>query len=477
MVCVLFRVSLLSILSLFQAMRKKSDMGSGPVLRTLLFMSVPAIMMSISNTLCHLVDTIFVSWLGEAQILAISFTFPVQISIFAVLEGVGNGMTALVARKLGENRLNEARNIALAGMGLAYTVSALWFPLMIPAVSDRFFTALGADGSILRQIWLYNVWVPPTIVAISYSFIANSVFRCQGNTMVPLIYMLITNLTNLVLDPIFIFTFGWGITGAAAATFLSRIAGGAYIIRKLMTDSEIRVPLKPYVKKRMLGVWKRIVRIGLPVTLSTGSVALGMGSVNKILAGTYGQLSVAGWMVGIRVEDIASNTLMGIQNSLVPFLAFNYGRRDLSRMKQGIVSAFKIAAVITGTMGALIFIAPHPLVALFRPSEEIAAMAVQAVRITMIGFPAIIYTFIMNSLFTATGNAAYGFVVQVMRSMVFRISAVTFLAARVSVRHIWFFQPISFFGGAVCSFLFVCVLMRRLRCDMGDDGMGWSVKT
>lgn len=448
-------------------------MGNGPVLRTLFFMSVPAILMAVSNTMCHLVDTVFVSWLGETQILAISFTFPVQICIFAVLEGVGNGMTALVARKLGENRLNEARNITLAGMGLAYTVSMLWFPLMIPSLSDAFFTLLGADTSVLRQVWLYNVWVPPTIIAISYSFIANSVFRCQGNTMVPLIYMLITNLTNLILDPIFIFTFGWGITGAAAATFLSRIAGGAYITRKLMTDSDIRVPLKPYIRKRMFGIWKRIVRIGLPITLSTGSVALGMGSVNRILAVTYGQLAVAGWMVGIRVEDLASNTLMGIQNSLVPFLAFNYGRRNLFRMKQGIVSAFKIASVVTGTLGVLIFISPQPLIALFRPSDAIASMAVQSIRITMLGFPAMIFAVIMNSLFTATGNAAYGLVAQVMRSMVFRILAITFLAARVSVHYIWLFQPLSFFGGAACSFLFVCILMKKLRRDMGDDGTGW----
>lgn len=457
-------------------MRKKSDMGSGPVLRTLCVMAVPAIMMSVSNTLCHLVDTIFVSWLGEAQILAISFTFPVQICIFAMMEGVGNGMTALVARKLGESRLNEARNITLAGMGLAYTVSILWLPLMIPAISNSFFTMLGADQSILHQVWLYNVWVPPTIIAISYSFIANSVFRCQGNTVVPLIYMLITNVTNLILDPIFIFTFGWGITGAAAATFLSRIAGGIYITRKLITDSDIRVPLKPYVKRRMFGVWRRIIRIGLPITLSTGSVALGMGSVNKILAMTYGQLAVAGWMVGIRVEDIASNTLMGIQNALVPFLAFNYGRRDLSRMKQGVVAAFKIAGVITGTMGMLIFIFPHPLVALFRPSREIALMAVQAIRITMFGFPPIIFNFIMNALFTATGNAAYGLVVQIMRSLVFRLLAVAFLATRVSVHYIWLFQPISSLGGAICAVFFVCFLMKKLRRDMGDDGMGWFVK-
>lgn len=452
-------------------------MGDGPVLRALVFLSIPAIGMAISNTLCHLVDTIFVAWLGEEQILAISFTFPIQIGIFAVLEGVGNGVTSLVSRRLGAKRLNDARNIAIAGIGFAYTLSLLWFPLMIPAVSDAVFSMLGAQSEgVLRSIWLYNVWVPPTVVAISYSFLANCMFRCQGNTVVPLVYMLITNLTNVVLDPIFIFSFGFGITGASAATFISRIVGGAYLVRQLRRNSEIRIPLKPYVRLRMLKTWGKIVTIGLPVTFSTGSIALGMGTVNRILAGAYGSQAVASWMIGIRVEDIATNTIMGITNALVPFLGFNYGRRDLSRMKEGIVSAFKITAVITGSLCLLIFCFPHPAIAMFKPSDNITAIAAQSIRIAIIGFPAVAFASIMNALFTATGFTVYGLAVQVSRSLVFRIFAVSFLASRVSVHHIWWFQPLSFAGGAIVAFFFASVLMRKLTVEMGDDGRGWFPK-
>lgn len=463
----------MSLVNVVLSLRKKVDMGNGPVTRTLVFLSIPAIAMAISNTLCHLVDTIFVSWLGEAHILAISFTFPVQIGIFAVLEGVGNGVTSLVSRRLGAKRLFEARNVAIAGIAFAYALSLLFIPIMIPWFSDRLFFALGArDADVLRYIWLYNVWVPPTIVAICYGFLCNCMFRCQGNTMAPLVYMLITNLTNLVLDPIFIFTFDWGITGASAATFLSRIAGGAYVMRKLQTDSSIRFPLKPYFRVRMLKTWGKIFTIGLPVTISTGSVALGMGTVNKILSSAYGQQAVAGWMVGIRVEDLAGNTVMGIQNALVPFLGFNYGKGDLTRMKQGVIAAGKIVTAITGTLMVAIFIFPHPAIALFRPSAEIAAIAAQAIRITFIGYPAAALSSIINCMFTATGRTVYGMIVQIMRSLVFRILAISFLASRVSVHAIWWFQPIAFMGAALVSLTFASTLMRRLRRDLGDDGKG-----
>ncbi|MDL2298822.1 MATE family efflux transporter [Synergistaceae bacterium OttesenSCG-928-D05] len=449
------------------SLRKKVDLGSGPVLRTLIFLSIPSIAMVLSNTLCHLVDTIFISWLGEVQMVAVSFTFPVQIGIFAILEGVGNGVTALVGRNLGAGRLNEARNTALAGMGFAYTLCLLWVPLMLPQVSNVFFNALGANNpEVLRQAWLYNVWVPPTIVLISYSFIANSIFRCQGNTIIPLIYMVITNIVNLVLDPIFIFYFGWGVGGAAAATFLGRLAGAFFILKKLQTDSMIKVPYKPYVKARMFKTWGKITAIGLPVALSTGSVALGMGSVNKILSGAYGHQAVAGWMVGIRVEDLAFNTIMGVQNALVPFLAFNYGRRDLPRMKEGLKSALKIGACITGGLGLLVFLFPHPVIDLFRPSEAVAAMAVRSIRTTFIGYPAVIYSVLANGFFIATGFSAYGLMVQIVRSLILRIAAVYYLAQRVSVDQIWWFQPISFVGGALLAAFFFSVLLRKLRRDM-----------
>ena len=190
-------------------LRGKADLGKGPVLGTLIKLSIPSIAMVLFHTLFHLVDTVFISWLGESHMVAISYTFPVQIGVFAILEGVGNGMTSLCGRRLGEGNLEEARNTALAAMGFAYLLCLIWIPFLFPYTSNIFFRTLGAsDPDTLRQAWLYNMWIPPTFILISFSYVVNSVFRCQGNTMIPLKYFLIANGLNIVLDPIFIFTFG-----------------------------------------------------------------------------------------------------------------------------------------------------------------------------------------------------------------------------------------------------------------------------
>ena len=145
------------------------DLGSGPVLSSLVRLSVPSIAMVLFHTLFNLVDTIFISWLGESHMVAISYTFPVQIGVFAVLEGVGNGVTALVGRRLGEGDRELAQKTATAGLAFSYILCLLWVPFLFPGPSNAFFRMLGAtDPVTLRQAWLYNMWIPPMLVLISF---------------------------------------------------------------------------------------------------------------------------------------------------------------------------------------------------------------------------------------------------------------------------------------------------------------------
>ena len=325
------------------------DLGDGHVLSSLARLSVPSIGMVLFQTLFNLVDTIFISWLGESHMVAISYTFPVQIGVFALLEGVGNGVTALVGRRLGENDVEAARRTARCGLVFAYVLSLVWLPFLFPGPSNAFFRMLGAsDPETLRQAWLYNMWIPPMTVVIAFTYIVNSIFRCQGDTMTPLRFFLVANSLNFVLDPLFIFVFGWGMTGAAAATFIGRAAGAVYLIRKMRRDSAIQIPLLVMPRREMFPIWRAVAAIGLPVTLSTGSVALGMGSVNRVLTEAYGNVAIAGWMISLRVEDIAFGTLMGVSNALVPFIAFNYGRRSFVRIKEGIRAARKSCVSFSG---------------------------------------------------------------------------------------------------------------------------------
>ena len=186
----------------------------------------------------------------------------------------------------------------------------------------------------------------------------------------------------------------------------------------------------------MFPIWRAVTAIGLPITLSTGSVALGMGSVNRVLTEPT-QRRHRG------LDDFAAHrghtfgTLMGVSNALVPFIAFNYGRRSFVRIKEGIRAAFIICGCVTLSLCFLLALYPWPAIGLFRPEPDVAHAAVRSLRITMAGYPFAMYGMIYNALFIATGSSVYGFLVQISRCMAFRLPMAWFLAATVSMSWVW----------------------------------------
>ncbi len=443
---------------------KTQDLGSGPVMRTLLRMSLPAIGMMLLNTLIFLIDSIFVSWLGEEQMTAMSLSLPIMIAYFAFLEGVGGGTTALVGQHLGQDKRRTARRIALSGLALAYALCIPTFLFLLPAFSRGLFETLGASGNVdvLRHAYVYNFWLPITSPFVAYTYIANCAFRCKGDTVTPLIAMSISNVVNGLLDPLLIFTLGLGIEGAAIATLCGRICSVTYIIRKMRRANELSLPPLLRPRRILLHWWKPIFLIGFPVTLSTGTVALGFGWLNRILA-SFGHYAVTALAIALRIEDFSFNVIIGVCSALTPFLAFNYGRRDLPRMIAGIRAATIISCVAMFSIGAVLFIFPHPFIALFKPTARAADLSALAIRFAIAAYPFLIAQFILNALFVATGYSLFGTISQLTRSILVRVPIAYLFAHLWGERGIWGFQPASWFCGAAVSAAFAIYLVRHIR--------------
>jgi putative MATE family efflux protein len=453
----------MSFTNLARCFSKPADLGEGSVWLTLMQMSAPAIGMMFLNTLFFMVDTIFISWLGELPTASMSLTFPVNIAFFSLLEGLGGGVTALIGQNLGRGNVPVARKVAFSGLALGYILSVLAFPMLLPSVSTAVFEGLGASGDeMLGLTYAYNMWLPLMAPFITYTFLANSVCRCQGDTVTPLICMATANLVNCVLDPLFIFSFGWGVGGAAAATFVGRVCSSVYIYRKMKRNPDISLSFLLPLSRSLTAYWKPIVAIGFPVTLSTGSIALGFGAVNRVLA-TFGNHAIAAWMLGIRVEDFYFTIAMGVGSALTPFLAFNYGRRDLPRMMEGIKAAAWIAGGLMTVVGAIIFVYPHLFLGLFHPSERVMDLATQSIRISMLAYPIVVMQFTLNSAFVATGYSIFGTATQLTRSVFSRIPAAYFFAWWLGERGIWWFQPFSFLAGGTVSSLCFVYMLKRIR--------------
>ncbi|MCL1875931.1 MAG: MATE family efflux transporter [Synergistaceae bacterium] len=444
----------------------KVDLGKERPMTAIIKLAVPSIGLFVFNSLLHLVDTIFVSWLGEIQMAAMSFTAPVNLCVFALLECVGSGAVALMGQNLGRNDLDSARKISHNALALLYFVFFFASPLALPPVSNYVFSAIGAgeNKTILSLCWKYNMWMPLLIPFMGYTFIGNSVFRVQGDTFTPFKAIALANTINLVLDPVFIFYFGWGISGAAIATVISRIGSSLYLLKKMRKDSRIIVSPILKLSKELTFYWKKILWIGLPVAFSTASIALGMGSVNKILS-LFGHRMVASWMLGLRVEELAFNFIMGINVSFIPYVAFNYGKRDYERIRDGFKAAYLLGFILMSSMSVIIYVYPHIFLGLFMPPPEIEEMATRAIRASIPAFPFVIFLVLSTGFFVGTGNSICGTISQVFRSIIFRVSAAWLFAKYLDIVYIWWFQSTAALGGSIVAALFFVYIMKKIKTN------------
>ena len=445
----------------------RADLGNDPPMTAIIRLAIPSIGLFVFNTLLHLVDTIFVSWLGEMQMAAMSFTGPINMCIFAMLDCVASGSLALMGRNLGRGDLRSARHIATSGLWLLYAACVLSAPMVLPPVSNAMFSAIGAGGSreLLRLCWLYNMWVPIMLPFMGFTYMANTAFRAQGDTVTPFKSVTIANAINIALDPILIFTFGWGIAGAAIATWVSRVVSSYYLIRKMKNTGSISLSALTPLDHRLIKYWGPILWIGVPVGLTTASTALGMGSVNKILS-SFGHNAVAAWMVGLRIEEMAFNFQMGVVTALTPYIAFNYGKRDAGRMIEGFKAALKITFALVGTMAVIIYARPQFFLSIFRPPEEIMALASRSIRASIPGYPFNIFLGMAGGFFVGTGYSIYGTITQIMRSIVFRVSAAWIFSRMFTIYNIWWFQSLAFFLASFVAMWFFLRLKRRITLEL-----------
>ncbi|MCL2009730.1 MAG: MATE family efflux transporter [Synergistaceae bacterium] len=453
----------------------RADLGNDPPGRAILKLAIPSVGLFVFNGLLHLVDTIFVSWLGEASTAAMSFTGPVNLCLFALLECVAGGSAALMGRSLGRGDSWAARHIARNALALLYLFCVLSLPLILPGVSNALFTSIGAadagGSELLRLCWLYNMWMPIILPFMGFTYVVNTIFRAQGDTLTPFKAIAMANVINIALDPIFIFYFNWGIPGAAIATWVSRIVSSVYLLNRMNKHSSIVIHPSLAPRVRLTIYWKKILWIGVPVGLTVASIAMGMGSVNKILS-NFGQRAVSSWMLGLRVEELAFNFVLGISSALVPFVAYNYGKRDMERMIAGFKAAYLMAFILMCSMGAVIYCYPELFLGLFGPMPEVKSMAASAIRASVPAYPFAIFVSLACGFFTGTGYSFFGMLTQFLRSIVFRVAAAWLFAVYFGFPHFWWFQSLAAFCGGIAGLLFFTLVTRRIRRSFEQEASG-----
>lgn len=362
-------------------------MGQGKVSHVLGRLALPLMVSLFFQNLYAYADTVFVSWLGETPLAAISLVLPLTYLALSLAKGVAMGSVILMSFSRGAGDEAAAHKIAGSVFPLMMLFMALFSPLMLSSAGQAFYLALGADPDTAVQGTGFIFWLVASFFPMGYVMTVEALFTARGDTVTPMKAMLLGNIFNIMLAPIFIFVLGWGLTGAAAATFTCQCLSALYIGYRLRTL--LGETLRWLPQAGSLKIWRQILKQGLFVTAAYLITPIALMLLNGILV-RFGAVAVGAWNLMSRTEMMVMLPIMGLGNALATFTGFNLGRLDYDRVWQGLVFFLKVSWAVIIPASLLFFVFPQQTISLFRPTPELkllGGIAMQASALSLLFMP------------------------------------------------------------------------------------------
>ena len=445
----------------------ENKMGVQPVGRLLASMAIPMMISMLVQALYNVVDSVFVSRLSENALTAVSLAFPLQNLMIAVCAGTAVGMNALLSRSLGAKEQEKADLAANTGIFLALC-SFVVFCLVGVFFSHTFFLLQTDVEEIVTAGTAYGQICLGCSIGLFCQFTFERLLQSTGRTHLAMCTQILGALINIILDPILIFGFfgapKLGVAGAAVATVAGQcVAAVAALIMNLKCNPEIHLSLK---KIRWHGAMvKNIYRIGLPsiVMMSIGSIMVF--GVNRILI-SFTTTATAVFGAYFKLQSFIFMPVFGLNNGMVPIVAYNYGAKKPDRVKRTIKLAILSAIGIMAVGLAIFELFPGFLLAFFDASENMLAIGIPALRIIALAFVFAGFCIIAGSVFQAIGNPFYSLIVSVCRQLVVLLPVAWLLSKTGNLTLVWLAFPIAELMSLTLSIIFLRRTIRTAEAAM-----------
>ncbi len=444
-------------------MTKENKMGTMPINKLLITMSVPIMISMLIQALYNVVDSIFVSRLSEDALTAVSLAFPAQNIMVAVAVGAGVGVNALLSRSLGEKNPEKASKTATNGIFLAFIHYLLF--LVLGIFLARPFFNLQTESTVIA-----NLGYDYLIICMAYSFgifgqiMFERLLQATGKTIYTMVTHGVGAIINIILDPILIFGL-WGapkmgIKGAAVATVVGQIAAMILaVIINLAKNKEISINFKGF--RPSWRIIRPIYGIGIPsiVMASIGSVTTF--SLNRILM-VFSSTAVAVLGVYFKVQSFAFMPVFGLNNGMVPIIGYNYGARNRKRIEKTVLYSIFYAIGIMLIVLIALQIFPKEIFMCFNASEEMLKIGVPALRTITISWLAAGFCIVGCSVFQAVGRGFLATTVSLIRQLIILLPVAYLLSLTGNVNMVWWAFPVAEIGSLVVTAISMVYLYKKL---------------
>jgi len=392
----------------------------------------------ITVALYNLVDTFWVAKLGYQAIAALTIILPYQILIIAFGVGTDIGIGALTSRRFGESNTEATNHAAgqifpLAGFfGAIFLIAAVFFPKPI-------LTICGATPDIMELARQYLVVLGFGTPFMFFILMGSGLLRGSGEAVRPMVFIIVSQVANIILDPLLIFGLGpfpeMGVSGAALATVIGQVLG-AGLIFIYIASGKSAYHLKPAHLKPSLPVIRDIYRVGFPSMIIEISESVTFALFNYVLS-SFGSLALAAVGITIRITDLAFMPIFGVSQGLLPIVGFNYGARLRNRLWRAVKLASVGIALLMGVALVVLEIFTANLIGIFSKDPDLLAVAVPAMRIVMSTIVLVGPSVLFITTFQGLSKGKDALLLSLVRQFVFFVPLIFLLPRILGMIGVW----------------------------------------
>ena len=425
-------------------------LGTESIGRLLLKYSAPAIVGQIAASLYNIVDSVFIGQgVGEMAISGLAITFPLMNMAVAFGAMVGVGGSTLISIKMGQKDTNGAIkvlcNVTILNLilGSLLTLLGLYF-------LDEILYFFGASENTIPYARDYMQIILAGNVFTHLYFGLNSAMRSSGHPNKAMCITLMTVVINAVLDPIFIFSFGWGIKGAATATVLAQFLAFLVVLFHFFDKSGVLRYRRAFMRLER-NIVTGIFSIGVAPFVMNFCACFTTMLINNTLESHGGDLAIGAYGINNRIVMFFVMLVLGFNQGMQPIAGFNYGAKQFDRVIKVMKLTVVCATAVTTTAFLVGEFAPELIVRCFTDNAELTALSVNGMRIMVLAFPIVGFQMVVANFFQSIGQAQKSVLLSSMRQLLMLIPLLLILPDYFGLDGVWWSMPVSDFLSTVVA--------------------------
>lgn len=438
------------------------ELGTKPVGKLLMQYAIPAIIAMTASSLYNMVDSIFIGQgVGPLAISGLAITFPLMNLSAAFGAAVGVGASTFISVKLGQKDYDTAKHILgntmtlnlIMGLGVGLVCLLFLDPIL------RFF---GASDQTIPYARDYMVIILLGNVITHMYFGLNSVLRAAGKPKHAMSATIFTVILNTLLDPLFIYTFGLGIKGAAYATVLAQSLALIWQLYIFSRPKEL-LHFKRGTFRPNSTIIRNIIAIGLSPFSMNVCACIVVILINNSMVHYGSDLAVGAYGIANKVAFIFVMINMGVNQGMQPIAGYNYGAMRYDRLMK-VVKYSIIAATAIMTTGFIIAMTiPGPCARLFTTDPTLIDLSAKGIRYIMVAFPVVGYQMVVSNFFQSIGKAKISIVLSLSRQLLILLPLLLILPTMFGINGVWFSMPVSDTLSAIMAAWIMIVHMRKFK--------------